>query len=59
MATEYPRPIYEKLTRRVVIGWEHRCAYCNRVFRSKLQRAKYCPQSSGRFCRNKAHRERR
>ncbi len=55
MSRDYPRPVYE--TRRVLVGWEHRCAYCDRVFRSKRKDAKYCPQSSGRLCRLKAHRE--
>jgi len=56
MPKKYPRPIYKTRTERVLIAWEHRCAYCNRVFRSKLRRAKYCPESSGRFCRVNAHR---
>ena len=56
MPKKYPRPIYE--TRQVLIAWEHRCAYCNRVFRSKLKRTKFCPEESGRYCRVKSHRER-
>ena len=59
MQRKYPRPIFETRTEQVLVAWEHRCAYCNRVFRSKLRRAKYCPQTSGRLCRLKAYRERR
>ncbi len=57
MATKYPRPIYETRTERVIVGWEHRCAHCNRVFRSKRSDARYCPESSGRYCRTNAYRE--
>ena len=61
MARDYSRPIYEKQRRvtieNVLIAWEYRCAHCNRVFRSKRRDAKYCPESSGRFCRTQARRE--
>ncbi len=55
MPRKYPRPIYE--TKQILIAWEHRCAYCDRIFRSKRRDAKYCPQDSGRHCRYNAHRE--
>jgi hypothetical protein len=61
MAKKYPRAIIEKRRRvvveEVIVAWEHRCAYCDRIFRSKRRDAKYCPQDSGRHCRYNAHRE--
>ena len=39
---------------------ERKCDYCGTWFEvdpRQAGRARYCPQSSGRFCRNKAHRE--
>jgi len=47
-----------RIVRQKVVMTEYRCQYsrCRRWFEAKNP-ALYCPQSSGRFCRVKAHRE--
>ena len=50
-----------RIVQRPVEVTERKCAYCGTWFEvdpRQAGRARYCPQASGRFCRNKAHRER-
>ena len=37
---KYPKPLYE--TRRVIVGWHHKCPRCGEVFESKRRDARYC-----------------
>jgi predicted nucleic acid-binding Zn ribbon protein len=37
---QYPKPLYE--TRRVIVGWRHKCLRCGEVFESKRRDARYC-----------------
>ena len=54
------RTLRVRTVRRPVEITERKCEYCGTWFEvdpRQAGRARYCPQSSGRFCRNKAHRE--
>jgi hypothetical protein len=60
MADCYPKAIYsiKIVKKKTIVGWKQKCALCGRIFTSKRKDATYCPESSGRRCRLKAHRER-
>ena len=54
------RTLRVRTVQRPVEVMERKCEHCGTWFEvdpRQAGRARYCPQSSGRFCRNQTHRE--